>query len=377
MNTIENIILQCKEATANPKKAIDDFYKETGKKSVGCFPLYCPEEIVHAAGMLPVGIWGGQVDLNMVRSILPAFACSIMQSVMEFQLQSVYDSLVAVIIPSPCDTLKAIGQKWSRENVPCIQFVPPHNRQLKAARVFLKEEYKAIRDKLEAIIGEAISDEAIQESIKVYNEHRQVMRKFANVAAKYPDIIDPVSRHEVMKSAFFMRKEKHTALVKALISELNTKEVKPWGGLKTVVSGIMLEPTSVIEVFKEFNIAITADDLAQESRQYRVDIPEGDDVFDAMAGMWQEMYGCSLAFETDKSRVKMLREMKEKYEADAVIICMMKFCDPEEFDYPIIKKEMEYHDIPLLQIEIDQQVQYVEQIRTRIQSFTEILQESK
>ena len=60
--------------------------------------------------------------------------------------------------------------------------------------------------------------------------------------------------------------------------------------------------------------------------------------------------------------------------ADGVVVAMMKFCDPEEFDYPMIKQAMEAAEIPLLQIEIDQQAQSVEQLRTRLQSFAEILQ---
>ncbi len=373
MSTIEHILEQMREVIANPKTVIADFEKRTGKKAVGCFPPYVPEEIIHAAGLLPVGLWGGQTELNRVRAVLPAFACSIIQSVKEFEMKGDYDGLAAVVVPSSCDTLKAIGQKWSREAVPCIQFVHPHNRGLNAARVFLRGEYQNIRQRLEEITGGQISDEKISRSIKIYNRHRQVMREFSRVTARYPHIMDAVVRHQVYKSAFFMDKEVHTGLVEELIMLLQAEPVQPWQGMKAVVSGIMLEPTEVLEVFKELNIAVVCDDLAQESRQYRVDVSEDGDPLDCLAGMWQDMYGCSLAYEKEKSRVAMLQKMKEEYEADAVIIAMMKFCDPEEFDYPVIKHRLEALEIPLLQIEIDQQMQSTEQLRTRLQSFTEMI----
>ena len=84
------------------------------------------------------------------------------------------------------------------------------------------------------------------------------------------------------------------------------------------------------------------------------------------------MYGCSLATDRDKDRIPMICDMVEKYGADAVIYCQMKFCDPEEFDYPLLYSKMEEKEIRNLMIEIDQQASSFEQIRTRIQSFVEM-----
>jgi Benzoyl-CoA reductase/2-hydroxyglutaryl-CoA dehydratase subunit, BcrC/BadD/HgdB len=373
MSSIQGILNQMKAAYKNPTQTVADYKAKTGKGAVGCIAPYTPEEMVHAAGYLPIGLWGGQVELNRVRAVLPAFACSIMQSVKELELTNRYDILSAVICPSACDTLKAIGQKWTRKDTPMIQFVHPHNRKLPAAVTFLSREYQSVRERLEAAIGERISDEAINRSIDIYNAQRKVMREFGEVAADYPDLIDPIDRHVVFKSAFFMRKEDHAALVSALIDLLKTEPKKEWDGLKVVVSGIAIEPDSVLEIFKEMKLAIVADDLAQESRQCRVDAPEGTCPLERMAKQWQNMYGCSLAYEHEKTRVPMLRELYEQKKADAVIVAMMKFCDPEEFDYPMIKTEMETNSIPLLQLEIDQQIQSVEQLRTRLQSFVEMI----
>ena len=69
----------------------------------------------------------------------------------------------------------------------------------------------------------------------------------------------------------------------------------------------------------------------------------------------------------------MLKNLAKKYHADGIIICMMKFCDPDEFDYPIIKKELDEAGVQQLYVEIEQQMDSVEQLRTRIQSFAEIL----
>ena len=204
MSKVETIVANFKAIASNPKKAIADAQAKTGKPAVGVLPVYTPEEIIYAAGALPVGCWGKATKtISKARTYLPAFACSIMQSIMEMELEGVYDDLKAVVVSSPCDTLKCMGQKW-KGKCPVIQFVHPQNRGLASANTFLVEEYKLVRQRLEEALGVKITDEAINEAIEVYNENRQATRKFLEVAASYPQIITPVVRHAIMKSRFFM-----------------------------------------------------------------------------------------------------------------------------------------------------------------------------
>lgn len=372
MNKLDSLLNQFMDIAADPKGAIEKHKNETGKGAVGILPVYSPEEIVYAAGFLPIGMWGGQRRIKKAGAYLPAYACSIMQSVMELELEGVYDNLSAVIFSSPCDTLKCMGQKW-KGKCPSIQFVHPQNRGLESANIFLAQEYRLIRSKLEKILGVEITEEAIQKAIAVYNENRAVMRQFTKVAPNYPQTIDPVRRHAIMKARFFMDKAKHTALVKELIGELEALPVENCRGKKVVLTGILAEPNELLEILKDFDLCIAADDLAHESRQFRVDVPVMADPIYGLAKAWQDMYGCSLATDRKKSRVQMLVDMVKETGADAVIICMMKFCDPEEFDYPIIYKRLEEEGIQSLNLEIDQQSASFEQARTRIQSFIEMI----
>lgn len=372
MSRIESIIDQLAGITANPKKAVADYTKETGKGTVGVMPVYAPEEIIHAAGFLPVGMWGGQKTISKARAHMLPFGCSIMQAVMELELEGAYDDLEAVIFSVPCDTLKCMSQKWQGKS-PSITFTHPQNRKIAAAVPFLMEEYKLLKRRLENLLGVSISNEALQNSIAVYNENRRVMREFCDVAAEYPQIIDPIKRHAVIKARWFMEKSKHTALVKELVAKLKKQPVQKWTGKKVVLTGIMAEPNGLLSIFKDFNFAVVADDLAQESRQFRIDVPEGKDPLERLAKWWQDFDGCSLATDPLKPRGEMLIEMVKKYHADAVIVCMMKFCDPEEFDYPIYYAQLEKAGIRNLMIEVDLEADSFEQAKTRLQTFSEIL----
>ena len=375
MRTAKEIINEFKAIADNPRKAMDDYKKETGKGAVGIMPVYGPEEIVHAAGYLPIGMWGAQKkQISKARTYLPPFACSIMQSVMELQLEGVYDDLEAVIFSVPCDTLKCMSQKWNRP-VPAIVFTHPQNRKIAkdAANVFAREEFNIVKEKLEDILDVHISNKAIKNSIAVYNENRAACREFSDVAAEYAAVVTPSDRHAVIKARWFMEKSRHTALVKELIAALKAEPAPEFKGKKIIVTGIQVEPYDVLDIFQENGFAIVADDLAQETRNFRQDVPDDDDALMALARAWNEFDGCSLATDANKPKGQMIIDAVKKYGADAVVVCMMKFCDPEEFDYPILLQEFEAAGVKNLYIEVDQESTAFEQVKTRIQTFAEIL----
>ena len=375
MRTAKEIINEFKAIADNPRKAMDDYKKETGKGAVGIMPVYCPEEIVHAAGYLPIGMWGAQKkQISKARTYLPPFASSIMQSVMELQLEGVYDDLEAVIFSVPCDTLKCMSQKWNRP-VPAIVFTHPQNRKIAkdAANVFAREEFNIVKEKLEDILDVHISNKAIKNSIAVYNENRAACREFSDVAAEYAAVVTPSDRHAVIKARWFMEKSRHTALVKELIAALKAEPAPEFKGKKIIVTGIQVEPYDVHDIFQENGFAIVADDLAQETRNFRQDVPDDDDALMALARAWNEFDGCSLATDANKPKGQMIIDAVKKYGADAVVVCMMKFCDPEEFDYPILLQEFEAAGVKNLYIEVDQESTAFEQVKTRIQTFAEIL----
>ena len=371
MRTAKEIINEFKAIADNPRKAMDDYKKETGKGAVGIMPVYCPEEIVHAAGYLPIGMWGAQKkQISKARTYLPPFACSIMQSVMELQLEGVYDDLEAVIFSVPCDTLKCMSQKWNRP-VPAIVFTHPQNRKIAkdAANVFAREEFNIVKEKLEDILDVHISNKAIKNSIAVYNENRAACREFSDVAAEYAAVVTPSDRHAVIKARWFMEKSRHTALVKELIAALKAEPAPEFKGKKIIVTGIQVEPYDVLDIFQENGFAIVADDLAQETRNFRQDVPDDDDALMALARAWNEFDGCSLATDANKPKGQMIIDAVKKYGADAVVVCMMKFCDPEEFDYPILLQEFEAAGVKNLYIEVDQESTAFEQVKTRMQKF--------
>lgn len=372
LNTCLSIL---SDAAAHPKKQLDRYLSE-GKKVVGCFPPYTPEELVHASGMIPMGLWGGKTQYELAKSYLPPFACPIMQGTMEFALHGVYDGLSAVIIPAICDTLRTMTQNWrfGVKQVPMIPIVYPQNRKSSAAVDYLISEYETICVMLTTITGQMITEKALCRTIEIYNAHNEAMREFSRVANEHLDIITASVRHTIMQSAWFFEKAEHTELIKELTEGLKALPVHEFTGKKVVLTGISCEPAELLDILTENGIAVSADDLAQESRQYRTDTPlKGGGAMKRLALQWMNRTGCSLIHEDGKPRGALLVKLCQETGASGIINSLMKFCDPEEYDQPYFERDLKNAGFPTLTFEIDQQKEGLEQTRTRIESFAEIL----
>ena len=363
------------QACANPRGRLEH-YLEQGKKVVGCFPYYAPEELVHACGMIPMGMWGGQTEWKLAKRYLPAFACPIMQSNMEFGLRGTYEGMSAVIIPAICDTLRCMTQNW-RFGVPSIPMIPivqPQNRTSPASVDYLISEFETVLAMLYTITGRMMNEAALGRTIQIYNEHNAVMREFSAVAAEHLDVITPKVRHTVMKSASFYEKHEHTAIVREIVDALKQRPVYSYPGKKIILSGIACEPDELLDILAENQFAVVEDDLAQEMRQYRTDIPlKGGGGLKRLALQWGNRCSCSLIHTLGKPRGGMMVDLCRETGAEGVILCMMKFCDPEEYDEPYLEADLRQAGIPSLSIEVDQQNGSFEQLRTRLQTFRDMM----
>ncbi len=370
---LEKILAEFREIASSPKKQLDKYLSD-GKKVVAVAPVYTPEEIIHSMGIVPMGVWGADRQLTESKQYFPAFLCSITQSITDLGVIGAYKGVSAIVIPYLCDSLKVLGENW-KYAVPSIPFIPmpyPQNRGNEAGMAFTKSGYERVIKDLEKNTGLSFDEDSLGKSIRVYNEHNRCMRRLSEYLSDYPEI-DSVSRSAIFKSAYFMLKEEHTALVEKLLSII--EEFPPVRERKTriITSGILADNPSLLELFNENNIQIVADDVAHESRQYRVDTPEGDTPLTDLARKFSRMDNCSVLYDRDKKRAEYIAELAQQHRADGVVVLMTKFCDPEEFDYVMIKNICEREEIPVALIEVDRQMVDFEQGRTILETFKDII----
>ncbi|QAV22677.1 2-hydroxyacyl-CoA dehydratase subunit D [Proteus hauseri] len=375
MNALTEMFEKLQVVVDNPVAQLDGFIR-SGKKVIGCFPEYTPNEIVYAAGMVPFGIWGAEGrEISEAKKYFPPFYCALALSSLEMGLDGALNKLSAALIPSLCDTLKCLGQNWKAgvPQVPFIQLVHPQNRNTPAGVIFLTEQYKKIAAQLGEISGQPVTEETLKNAIHLFNQRRAALREFCEIAAQHPHVVTPQRRNTVIKSGYFMDVVEHTNAVKAITAQCKALSPQVWKGHKVVVTGIIADSPSILQILADNNMAVVADEVAHESRQFRQDIPESGSPYEAMAQQIAKLEGCSLLYDPEKKRGRLIADMVKNTGADGVVYLLTKFCDPEEFDAPIVKKLLDREGIPSIIIEIDQQTKTYEQARTALQTFADVL----
>ena len=381
--SINTLLDEFKVKAATPKQQLAE-YKAQGKKVVGVLPYYAPEELVYAAGIVPMGIWGSNTKtISRAKEYCATFYCTIAQLALEMLLDGTMDGLDGIITPTICDTLRPMSQNFRvamGDKMSVIFLAHPQNRFEEFGLQFTVDQYNHVKKELEKIAGREITNDDIQNAIKVYNESRAARRKFVKLASEHCDVITPTKRSAVLKAFYFMLKDEYIAKLNELNAELEKLPVCDWQGTKVVTSGIICDNPALLAAFEENNIAIAADDVAHESRSFRTDVPENADPMMALAQQFANIDYEVLLYDPKSSenrRGEFVANLVKESGAQGLVLFMQQFCDPEEMEYPYLKKALQDADIPHIKLGIDQQMRDFGQARTAIQAFADVLEMRK
>ena len=368
---------ELKNISENPRAAFEGAIA-SGKKVVGVMPYFCPEELVYAAGMLPFGLWGAAIQANDSKRYFPAFICSILHTTLEMGIKGQLDDLSAIMIPICCDSLKGMGANWEYgvgHKVPVINVAYAQNRKIEAGVEFTASQFRKIRKQLEEIAGNEITDDALAQAVAVYNENRDAILCFSKAAATHPKEISAQTRSAVLKAGYFMDRAKHTEMLREITEELSALPASDEGYLKIVTTGILADMPGFLELIDKNNMVIADDQIAQESVGARTQTPVTEDPILGMAQRLSDIEGCSVLYDLGKFRGKQLVSLAQEAGAAGILFVLTKFCDPEEYDYVPVKRMTDAAGIPMLQVEIDQQMKNFAQAESALQAFAEMLRE--
>lgn len=378
MDEIKELLEQFKYYANNPRKQLDKYLAE-GKKAVGVFPYYAPEEIVYAAGVVPFGVWGGQGSIERAKEYFPTFYYSLALRCLEMALDGTLDGLSASIITTLDDTLRPFSQNYKvgvGQKIPMIFLNHGQHRKEEFGKTYNARIFNKAKEELEKICGVTVTDENLKKAFKVYNENRAEKRKFIKLAAKHPQTIKASDRCYVLKSSYFMLKDEHTALLKQLNAKLEALPEESWDGVRVVTSGIITDTPGLLEVFDAYKVCIVADDVAHESRALKVDIDLSiEDTMLALADQFARMDEDPILYDPDiYKRPKYVVNLAKENNADGCLLFMMNFNDTEEMEYPSLKQAFDAANIPLIKMGYDQQMVDFGQVKTQLETFNEIVQ---
>ena len=184
---LEEVLYQCRELYENTDFPTVKAWRDQGGKVLGHFQVYFPEEIVHAAGMLPVKIHGGNIQPDKADSRFGSYLCSIIKTSLELALSDNI-KLDAFVTHPICDAARNLGAIWGRNyDYPCEILYLPQNPNSSASIDYLTGEYARLVRMVESVSGNKISDDALRNSISVFNRNRELMRELYDIKLETPE----------------------------------------------------------------------------------------------------------------------------------------------------------------------------------------------
>jgi benzoyl-CoA reductase subunit C len=380
MATVENLVSRYREALENfpLELAAESKQRHPGKKVIGCYPVYSPVELVHAAGMLPVGVIGGgnRLEIANADSRFQSFVCSIVKSTLELGLTGRLDFLDGIVFHSICDPARNLGSVFKRNfphlMVDYIHF--PQNMTSPHAVNYLASEYRRIITSYEAVAGRSISDDALRQSIEVYNEQRRLLRELYAIRAEKPQNLSTVESYVLTRVGTLMAPEEHIALLKEALAAVGEREEKPKDRIRVVLEGSFCEqpPLELIESIEAAGCYILDDDFLQGWRFFLENIPsQGDPLRNLAESYLRRSVYSGVKHDTREPKSKHLIDKIKQTGAQAALILSAKFCEPALFDYALYKRALQKEGIPHMFLEFEEKMWIFDKARTEIETFVE------
>lgn len=351
-----------------------------GARAIAYFPVYAPVEIIHACGMLPVGLTGAgdQLDIQHADARFGSFICSIVKTTTELALTGRLDPFDGILFSSICDSARNLCFVLKR-NFPnrYIDFLHlPHNSASPATVDFLAGEYRRLIASLEAMTGAQFDEDALRHSIALYNQNRALLRELSSIRAEQPHLLRASELYLLSRAANLLPVEDHTGMLRAVLAELPSRSAKPRDSLRVVVEGAFCEqpPAELIRLMEEAGCYIVDDDFVLGRRWFPADVStEGDPVLALAESYAARSVYSSVRHDPARPRTAGLLDKVRRARADAVIFLIAKFCEPAYFDYVLFKRELESMNFPHLLLEFEEKMFTFDRVRTEVETFVESL----
>jgi benzoyl-CoA reductase subunit C len=380
MNALENLIARYREPleTFPLDLARDWKQRHPGAKVIGCYPVYSPVELIHAAGMFPVGVIGGgnRLEIANADSRFQSFVCSIVKSTLELGMTGKLDFLDGIVFHSICDPARNLGSVFTRNfpglMVDYIHF--PQNMTSRHTVDYLASEYLRLKTNYETVAGRAIDDDALRKSIAVYNEQRRMLRELYAIRAEKPQNLSTVESYILTRIATLMPPEEHIPLLKDALAVIRDRDEKPKDRIKVVLEGSFCEqpPLELIESLEAAGCYILDDDFLLGWRFFSGDIPlDGDPLRNLAESYIQRSVYSGVKHDTREPKSKHLIDRIKQTGAQAALLLSAKFCEPALFDYALYKRALEKEGIPHLFLEFEEKMWIFDKARTEIETFVE------
>jgi benzoyl-CoA reductase/2-hydroxyglutaryl-CoA dehydratase subunit BcrC/BadD/HgdB len=358
--------------------------KAQGRKIIGTFCVFVPEELVLAADAVCVGLCAGaEIGMDAAEKILPRNTCALIKSFVGFKLARLcpfIESCDLVVGETTCDGKKKAYEIFGEYAPVYVMEIP----QMKQAcdRDLWKAELGRFKAKIEEITGKTITAAKLKEAIRLVNARREVLQRLNRLRAAVPT---PISGRDVLlinQISFYDDPVRFTAKIGELCDELESKVkaaqgIVPEGTPRLMLSGCpMAVPNWKLPFLIESSGAvIVGEESCIGTRNTRDLVDEGGETLDELLdGLVDRYFKIDCAcFTPNVERLDHIVDMARDLKVNGVVHYGLSFCTPYAIEALKVGKALEAAKIPMLSIETDYSMEDVEQLKTRVEAFLEML----
>ena len=373
--TLDEVLYQCRELREDTDFPTVRAWRENGGKVLGHFQVYFPEEIAHAAGMLPVKMFGGNIQPDKADSRFGSYLCSIIKTSLELSLSDNI-KLDAFVTHPICDAARNLGAIWGRNyDYPCEILYLPQNPNSAASIDYLCGEYGRLKRMLEKVSGVSVSDEALRNSIGVFNRNRALLRELYEIKRETPEKLAAEDAYALVAIAGILPREEHNDLLEYVLPMIRAVDAKREDRIRVVFEGAFCEQSPFDMVRSIGRSAyIVADDFMIGLRWILSDVPRGNQPLHDLAHAYIEDSSYSpVQHDLRKRKENMLLERVRGARADAVIVTAAKMCEPGLEEQVAYIQGLEKAEIPFFVSEFEENQSSFSDLELQLETFMENL----
>ena len=325
-----------------------------GRKAIGYMPVYVPRELIHAAGMLSVGILGGGDQLEVIQgdAYYQSYICRIPRSTIELGLTGRLNCLDGMLFPSICDVIRNLSGMWQIlfKDKYVRYFDLPQNYEDEVGGRFYVQEMEVVREDLGKLAGKPITDEVLNASIAVYNENRAAIRELYAYRAAKPWQAPTSELYLVQRAGMILPPEEHTQLVRDYIAATDIVARPKRDNARVVINGTFCEqpPLTLIKSIEMAGCYVVDDDFMLVSRWLLDHVPADGNPLEELSKAFLHRSA------TTAAKYDVRREDKGQYllkqvktmGAEGVVFAAPSFCDPALLERPMLQDVLTQHKIP-------------------------------
>ncbi len=343
-------------------------WREQGGGLAAVFPIHHPRALWRAFGLLPVEVWGPpQADTSRGDARLQAYTCSVVRCGLAFLETGGLDDVELIVVPHACDSLQGLGSllhNFSPPPQPVLTPYLPRTRD-EAAVIFLAAELRSLGERLAERTGRAPTDVELLASVQAEERADACLVELFGARRHLP--LDNLGFYRLVRSREYLPAERFESLAQAALRERVDSE-RPGPGV--LLSGLLPEPMAILEVLDRAGAVVVLDDYACSGRRH---YPAGtsDDPWERLAqrllrGPPDPTLGHSIA-----ERIEHLVAGCSRTCVSAAVFHGVKFCEPERFDLPLVRRGLEAAGIACIDLEVDLASPLAHQAVTRVEALVE------